>query len=89
LYESEQITLIQRIFQMDLCPKESRRNFGLGLICIYAGTVTISRHRSASPPLMGYQVQERSGVALCQSDSRQNGRRECAFDNELKGCQHQ
>jgi hypothetical protein len=26
--------------------------------------------------------------ALCQSDGRQNGRRECAFDNELKGCQH-
>jgi len=28
-------------------------------------------------------------AALCDSDGRQNGRHKCAFDNELKGCQHQ
>ena len=28
-------------------------------------------------------------AALCQSDGRQNSRRECAFDIERKGCQHQ
>jgi hypothetical protein len=26
---------------------------------------------------------------LCQSDGRQNRRRGCAFDNEVKGCQQQ
>jgi hypothetical protein len=38
---------------------------------------------------MDYQAHNYSRGALCQSDGRQNGRRGCAFDNELKGCQHQ
>ena len=55
----------------------------------YADTVTIPCHRSPSRPLMDYQAHNYSRGALCQSDGRQNGRRGCAFDNELKGCQHQ
>ena len=55
------------------------------LLSTHAGTVTIPRHRSPSRPSKGL-----SGTQLLnQCDGRQNGRRGCAFDNELKGCQHQ
>ena len=53
------------------------------------GTVTITRTQKHPPcPLKA----DPNGIlmnALCQSDGRQNGRRECAFDNELEECQHQ
>jgi len=62
----------------------------MGFLSTHADTVSISRHRSPSRPSNGLSgTQLLKGRALCQSDGRQNGRRGCAFDNELKGCQHQ
>ena len=62
----------------------------MGLLSIWAGTVTIPNNKRLPPPPNGLSgTQLLKGRALCQSDGRQNGRRGCAFDNELKGCQHQ
>ena len=46
-------------------------------------------HTKAPPAPLKAVANGKLVGALCQSDGRQNGRRECAFDNELQGCQHQ
>ena len=57
----------------------------------YLGRYSNNHKTSAgSPaPLNGLSGTEILMAALCETEGRHNGRRGCAFDNELKGCQHQ
>ena len=61
----------------------------MGFFSMWAGTVTIPDNKRLPPPPHGFLAAGILKRALCQSDGRQNGRRGCAFDNELKRCQHQ
>ena len=56
---------------------------------IWADTVIITSLSRLPRPLNGLSGTEILMAALCETEGRHNGRRGCAFDNELKGCQHQ
>ena len=87
---SEEALLTQGFFVHEYIHWQLSSFIEISLLCIHADTVTIPNDkRPLPPPLKDYQAHNYSRGALCQSDGRQNGRRGCAFDNELEGCQHQ
>ena len=89
LYLSEEALLTQGFFVHEYIHWQLSSFIEISLLCIHADTVTIPNDKRLPPPPHGFLATGILMGALCQSDGRQNGRRGCAFDNELEGCQHQ